>query len=98
MGWLLSRIQARDIRQHLELLAPHLEEAGRRQTDLDLVVTNGLSMARTREEATTRFQNSMFTRRMDVVSEVSSPGSGTALKPSEDMTKHFVGTADDVIE
>jgi probable F420-dependent oxidoreductase len=100
-GWLLSRLQAHEVGRQLELLVPYLESAGRNRKEIDLVVTNGLSLGRTREEATTRFKNSMFVRRMDVVAEILDPGSTNvqiSSKPSEDKTKNLVGTVDDVIE
>ena len=96
-GWLLSRAQVNPpIPERIEQLYPFLEAEGRKRSDIDVVVTKGLSLGKTHEEALERFQKSMLPGRMDVMA--ARPGIGG--KPSVDRVYHqnFVGTPDDVIE
>ena len=95
-GWLLSRADPRTVQERVDSLHPHLEEAGRKRSNIDIVVTKGLSMAKTREEALKRFQNSMLPGRMDTMAAQM----GFGGRPSQDRVyqQNLIGTPDDIRE
>src|SRR5579872_903595 len=98
-GWLLSRAQTHDLDQRLDLLDKHLEKAGRKRGEIDLVAPRGLCIGKTREEAMARFRDSVLPFRMDKTAEVYRTGS---KKPSEDdarvLEQNFIGTPNDIIQ
>ena len=67
-GWFLSRAQIRNIKGPVDALARCLEEVGRERREIDLVVTKGLSLGTSREQAIERFQASLLPGRMDELS------------------------------
>jgi len=97
-GWLLSRAQSRKLDERLEQLDRSLAAVGRRRSAIDLVVSKGLSLGRSREEALERFYHSILPTRMDSMATALNVGG----KPSEDLAMVFeqnlIGTPDDVIE
>ena len=64
-GWFLSRAQTRDVNQPIDALSICLEREGRTLHEIDLVVTKGLSLARTHEQAMAQFNASMLPGRMN---------------------------------
>jgi len=100
-GWLLSRTRAHEVAHQLDLLDPHLEAVGRHRSEIDLVVTNGLSLGKSREEATKRFRSSVYVQRQEELAKVLDPVSTNVTitdTPLEDKTRNMGGTVDDVIE
>jgi probable F420-dependent oxidoreductase len=95
-GWLLSRMQAEGVEERVSSLLPHLERAGRRREDVDIVVTKGLSLGRTHEAALARFRASMLPGRMDEIAAEA----GIAGRPSAERIYHqnLIGTPDEVAE
>ena len=57
-----------NIKEPVDALARCLEEVGRERREIDLVVTKGLSLGTSREQAIERFQASLLPGRMDELS------------------------------
>ncbi len=95
-GWLLSRADPRTVQERVETLYPYLQEMSRDRSEIDIVVTKGLSIGRTREDAVKRFQNSMLPGRMDVMAT----NMGFGGRPSEERVyrQNLIGTPDDIKE
>ncbi len=95
-GWLLSRMQKRTVQERIEELPPYLEEAGRKRSDIDIVVTRGLSIGKTHEEAMERFYSSILPRQMDVYAT----RAGIEGRPSEDraLDQNLIGTPQEIGE
>ena len=95
-GWLLSRGQAGSVEQRVEALMPHLETAGRHRKEIDLVVTKGLVLGHTHEEALTRFNASMLPGR---TAELSSEfGLGRDVPMQRHYEQNLIGTPEQVAE
>lgn len=97
-GWLLSRKQLDSIDERLDALDEALEQESRSRSEIDLVITKGLSIGKTREEAFDRFYKSMIPVKMDEkAAEI-----GIADRPSADpkrvLEQNLIGTPADIIE
>lgn len=85
-GWLLSRTQKESLRERIERLTPYLEEVGRKRSDIDLVVTRGVSIAMTTEKAWALFEKSVLSGR-------------TGGRSREDvLAQNLVGTSEGIVE
>ena len=95
-GWLLSRGQAGSVEERIDSLLPHLEQAGRERSEIDLVLTKGLSLGRTHEEALARFHASMLPGR---TAELSGEfGLGSEISRERFYSQNLIGTPDEVAE
>lgn len=95
-GWLLSRAHGRSIDECVNALLPHLEAAGRERSEIELVVTKGLSLGKTEEQAFDRFNSSMLVDRMQELARefrIDSNGSKQRLR-----SQNLIGTAESVAE
>ena len=98
LGWLLSRMQAQSIPARIASLQPHVAAAGRRREDIDIVVTKGLSLGRTQEDARARFDRSLLPARMDEVGAESGIAGQPSASEDEVYAQNLIGTPDDVAE
>ena len=95
-GWFLSRAQTRNVEEQIETLLPCLDECGRARSDIDVVVTKGLSLGKTRQAATERFRASMLVDRMqELAVEFGIEGRSTWDRVLE---QNLIGTAAEVAE
>ena len=95
-GWFLSRAHAQDIKKVIDALTPCLEESGRDRSDIDLVVTKGLSLGKSRERALDRFQSSMLPERMEEIAvEFGIKGQQAADRVFQ---QNLIGTPEEVAE
>jgi probable F420-dependent oxidoreductase len=97
-GWLLSRKQLASIDERLDALDDALSAVGRQRSEIDLVITKGLCLGRSREEAFERFYASGIPAKMDEKAEEI----GITDKPSSDINRvleqNLIGTPADIIE
>ena len=77
-------------------MLPHLELAGRARSDIDLVLTKGLSLGRTHEEALTRFNASMLPERTTALSVEF--GLGGDVSRQRHYAQNLIGTPKEVAE
>lgn len=95
-GWLLSRGQADSVEERIDSLLPHLEQAQRVRSDIQLVLTKGLCLGRTHEQALARFNASMLP---DRTAELSSEfGLGTDVSMQRHYNQNLIGTPEQVAE
>ncbi len=85
-GWFLSRTQKEPISERISKLLPWLRKYGRNMSEIDLVATRGVSIARTYEQALIRFKESALLSRMG------GPGIPGI------MAQNLIGTPEDVAE
>lgn len=99
-GWLLARVhyQTEQLGQRMEQLQKALEEAGRHLGEIDFVITIGLSLGRTREEALNRFYDSVLPARMDGLAAEQGMSERASQDVNQVLTYNLIGTPDDVTE
>lgn len=91
-GWLLAHIPNQSLRETIETLLPHLEPVGRDLSEIDLAITTGVSIARTREEAMARFRKSRLPRYMQPIPD----GAGIGGRFSSKLRWVLIGTPDEI--
>ncbi len=93
-GWLLSRADPRTVGERVEELYPYLEKAGRDRSEIDLVVTKGLSIGKTHKDAVNNFYNSMLPERMNILaSQMGFKGNPSKEKIYE---QNLIGTPEEI--
>jgi alkanesulfonate monooxygenase SsuD/methylene tetrahydromethanopterin reductase-like flavin-dependent oxidoreductase (luciferase family) len=99
-GILLARshVQPGQFEKRLAQLDARLAATKRTRDEIDLVVTNGLSLGKTHEAAIARFHNSILPARMDGIAA----RQGMTSRPSQDINQvllyNLIGSPDQVIE
>ena len=91
-GWFLSRAHGQRIDDCLQALHPHLEQAGRERGEIELVVTKGLSLGETNEQAWYRFQSSKLMQRTVELAQEFRIGSD--VSKANLLRQNFIGTAE----
>jgi alkanesulfonate monooxygenase SsuD/methylene tetrahydromethanopterin reductase-like flavin-dependent oxidoreductase (luciferase family) len=95
-GWLLSRADPRTVSERVEELYPHLEKVGRDRSEIDLVVTKGLSIGKTHAEAVKNFYASMLPGRMDTLA--SQMGFKEHSSQEQIYEQNLIGTPEEIQE